>query len=1048
MSNVLTKLNPGDSLTSPDGSLKLTMQETDGNLVLKRVPGNTVIWASGTDTDVKGDEKKAYAIMQGDGNFVIYKVRDNTRIWATGTNKQSGKSAVLQNDGLFILTSSNKEIWSTRSQLGAGKELPSELQQRILSPDGKLSLTMEGGNLVLRALSDGEILWTSGTTGNSNARLKMQSDGNLVILDGDDEWHTATYGKGVRSLSLLNDRFVLCNAFGGVIWDSASTQLIAEEKLNPDQDKFSPDGTLILTMQSDGNLVIYKDNKAKDKDTWSTGTHGNPGAYVHMQGDGNLVIKKSNIPSIWHTGTYNLPNGGTPINKQVRRATLHNNGDFVLYARDGSVMWKNTKTSVKGTQPLNIFTTRDNFAFTIDLTRAVTTNTNVRYTVTDYFDNPIVKNTIIPAWQRSVTVNDGQRSAGHYIVKVEIPGESIISEYFAVVIPYQDRPQYANPGFVSPFATDIAFSWYSKYGFAKPTNFTPKEKKSLNNDYSRAVQLSGVTWVRERMSWADIAGPFDSGKDTHDAYFKPTPPNNYKTYKTLVAFIGTPTRERLDKHLKDIANFLGLNTLDNTKYSMTQADQDDWIAITEENKNRGYMLPDHLEKIYNFAVKYGARYKGYIDMWEVWNEQEYDKETSAYESADRYSAVLKAASIGFHDAGIPVTMGGMVSHNIYALYHENMFENDIMPYVEAYNFHNHTDNVNPNGPYDSFSVDKNNAHLAFKRNQSGGNQIPAWVTEAGGSFADSPNGLNFEKQRAQARYWVTSAAMSLATGVDKHFWFYGRELVEDPGKRYWGSFSEYNPTTKRITPYAAYAAQSAMTEALGEAIYLGKINNLPTGAQGHVFRDKANTGNIVLMLWANRILQNVNVALNLQNQIAVKKNIMGIKENINVNNGGFIVNILDPDPIYVKVVGSVSGYTAINHVRTLPALKSLAADKKIVLDQTFPVTAHSLRVKTDGYALPVNVSTTVEVTVYNFNETQISGTVAGSFVNTAGTVSPSQTVILEKKDDKQSKKTLRFTVTPTGTPTANERATLKFTGRFGNSATPSVVSVARVQKVR
>jgi hypothetical protein len=49
-----------------------------------------------------------------------------------------------------------------------------------------------------------------------------------------------------------------------------------------------------LSMQSDGNLVLYDDNKA----VWHTGTHGHPGAYVVMQGDGNLVIYHGNR-AIW-----------------------------------------------------------------------------------------------------------------------------------------------------------------------------------------------------------------------------------------------------------------------------------------------------------------------------------------------------------------------------------------------------------------------------------------------------------------------------------------------------------------------------------------------------------------------------------------------------------------------------------------------------------------------------------------------------------------------------------------------------------------------------
>jgi hypothetical protein len=73
-----------------------------------------------------------------------------------------------------------------------------------------------------------------------------------------------------------------------------------------------------LTMQSDGNLVL----RAKEETCtpfpgyscswswyvrWSSGTHGNPGAYLEAQNDGNFVIHAANgtvLWSLWHGRTY------------------------------------------------------------------------------------------------------------------------------------------------------------------------------------------------------------------------------------------------------------------------------------------------------------------------------------------------------------------------------------------------------------------------------------------------------------------------------------------------------------------------------------------------------------------------------------------------------------------------------------------------------------------------------------------------------------------------------------------------------------------------
>jgi hypothetical protein len=59
-------------------------------------------------------------------------------------------------------------------------------------------------------------------------------------------------------------------------------------------------GATKATMQIDGNFVLYNSsNQAK----WSTGTSGNPGAYLVMQDDGNLVIYTPTGQAKWASGT-------------------------------------------------------------------------------------------------------------------------------------------------------------------------------------------------------------------------------------------------------------------------------------------------------------------------------------------------------------------------------------------------------------------------------------------------------------------------------------------------------------------------------------------------------------------------------------------------------------------------------------------------------------------------------------------------------------------------------------------------------------------------
>jgi predicted alpha-1,6-mannanase (GH76 family) len=88
----------------------------------------------------------------------------------------------------------------------------------------------------------------------------------------------------------------------------------------------SPDGRLVVTLQTDGNLVLY----FRGKPIWAAGIGGRGGTRLTMQPDGNLVVyTPSNVP-VWATGTNGR--GGT-------RFTLQNDGNLVVYTASNSPIW-------------------------------------------------------------------------------------------------------------------------------------------------------------------------------------------------------------------------------------------------------------------------------------------------------------------------------------------------------------------------------------------------------------------------------------------------------------------------------------------------------------------------------------------------------------------------------------------------------------------------------------------------------------------------------------------------------------------------------------
>lgn len=98
------RLAPGDALVSAGGHARLSMQSSDGNLVLRGC--SSVVWASGTIRH-PGAELR---LQQSDGNLVLYD--GSTPLWSSGSSP-GAVSAKLQDDcNLVTMDSSDKVLWS------------------------------------------------------------------------------------------------------------------------------------------------------------------------------------------------------------------------------------------------------------------------------------------------------------------------------------------------------------------------------------------------------------------------------------------------------------------------------------------------------------------------------------------------------------------------------------------------------------------------------------------------------------------------------------------------------------------------------------------------------------------------------------------------------------------------------------------------------------------------------------------------------------------------------------------------------------------------
>lgn len=205
----------------------------------------------------------------------------------------------------------------------------------VRSANGGYRLLMQtDGNLVLyvKVGTWWVAIWSTQTHGYSGVHAVMQKDGNFVLYQGTDAiWSTQLQNYKIKGLVVQDDgNVVTYSTTHKPLWHRwiTITSPHIEEKLYKGYSIVSANRVFKLTMQADGNLVLYKGNVAlwssrtKVKNSyavlqadgnfviyhnttaiWSTRTAHNPGASFVVQDDGNAVIYQDATP-IWSTGTH------------------------------------------------------------------------------------------------------------------------------------------------------------------------------------------------------------------------------------------------------------------------------------------------------------------------------------------------------------------------------------------------------------------------------------------------------------------------------------------------------------------------------------------------------------------------------------------------------------------------------------------------------------------------------------------------------------------------------------------------------------------------
>ncbi|MFD5918552.1 hypothetical protein ACFVYP_34760 [Kitasatospora sp. NPDC058201] len=106
---------------------------------------------------------------------------------------------------------------------------------------------------------------------------------------------------------------------------SPPTRIPMNSVLNRNQGWYSPNGRIMLAMQGDGNVVLYRDTTP----IWVARGAMPKGNILAMQGDGNLVVYAADNTPLWWSGT-----GGNP----GAELTVYNEGAITV-ERNGRVLW-------------------------------------------------------------------------------------------------------------------------------------------------------------------------------------------------------------------------------------------------------------------------------------------------------------------------------------------------------------------------------------------------------------------------------------------------------------------------------------------------------------------------------------------------------------------------------------------------------------------------------------------------------------------------------------------------------------------------------------
>ncbi len=371
--------------------------------------------------------------------------------------------------------------------------------------------------------------------------------------------------------------------------DPGANVLVSNEVLGAGQSIQSANGEFTLSMQNDGNLVVYGPFNGTDTIYWASGTNGSGANRAILNPNGSLEMFDAGDNLDYSTSS----GATTTVNPQLR---LEDNGQVVIYRHDGQRVWESTLDNRSGGGTVLTPTADDGF---IGLeTNALEINTgsgNLRATAGDDFvsaatgqsiyltetDGTLAVDDVIALANRvALTANNGSIVDAEFGDHADIQSSHVTLNAPAGGVGSAVNPLEIDADFLDATARDDLFIEESRNDLGIGLVLSTTGSVTLRNAYGSffefgedaAADIVGTSItldVQELGAIGDIEGPFeidvrDAGSLTAiarlGAYLIDTAGNlnvNEVTSLTRDVLVGTTGASLLDANNTSAANVTG-----------------------------------------------------------------------------------------------------------------------------------------------------------------------------------------------------------------------------------------------------------------------------------------------------------------------------------------------------------------------------------------------------------------------------------------------------------------------------------------------------------